>query len=180
MAHLWIHIDRDDHKGWAIAPLDHTGEFILSKDNEAPVKVKEQGESPGLPQINRSEIDGRDAWVLLTPPDSDVSINGLRMLAGERVLKNMDEILLRGMGRIYFSTEKLATVEPFPGGGKMLCGRCRQEIKEKTPGVKCPGCGIWHHQSNDDLPCWTYSSRCSNCDYQTEIGSGYRWTPEGL
>ena len=180
MAHIWLYLDNENYKGWAVAPLhDHIGEFILSQENETPVKAKKQGESLHRPQIIRTEIDDHDAWILLAPPESDVKINGMRLQAGIKALHHRDEVMVSGMGRLYFSTEKLTNIEPFPGGERMLCGRCKQEIKENTPGVKCPGCDIWHHYS-DDLPCWTYSPRCSNCDHPTEIDAGYRWTPEGL
>jgi len=45
--------------------------------------------------------------------------------------------------------------------------------------VRCPQCGVWHHQS-DELPCWVYSSSCSLCDHPTALDAGYRWIPGEL
>jgi len=81
---------------------------------------------------------------------------------------------------MFFSTELLAGVTPYPGSERpILCARCKAEIATASPAVRCPRCGAWHHQS-DELPCWTYAERCSVCDQPTALDAGFAWTPEEL
>jgi len=116
----------------------------------------------------------------------DVYVNGSPLVAGIRLLRDRDEIRMGNVQRLFFSTERLACTEPFPGSEKpVVCPRCKQEIKKAQPSVRCPNpkCGAWHHESaEEELPCWTYAAQCGNvtCDQQTQLGSGYRWTPEDL
>jgi len=99
-----------------------------------------------------------------------------------RVLEDKDEIRTAGAGSLIFSTERRACVEPFPGMDRpAMCPRCGTEIEVNTPAVRCPGCGVWHHQNIDnELPCWTYAETCATCDQPTDLGTDFRWTPEGL
>ena len=87
-----------------------------------------------------------------------------------RVLRDRDEILLPGIPRndgeqadvadaepqrLFFSTERLAVVEPFPGGAKaVFCSRCKQVIDSGHRAVRCPSgrCGLWHHESAEQRP----------------------------
>ncbi len=102
------------------------------------------------------------------------------MRLGLHVLRDRDAIQVKSRGAMFYSTERLAAVEPFPSIQEtVICPRCRTAIETETPGVKCPGCGTWHHQS-EDFPCWTYTERCALCDRQTDLDAGYRWTPEAL
>jgi hypothetical protein len=91
-----------------------------------------------------------------------------------------DEILLHGVGRCYFSTETLARIEPLSEESATgCCPRCKQGMTAGEPAVRCPGCGVWHHQS-DELPCWTYAERCAICGGSTALDAGFSWTPEEL
>jgi len=121
-------------------------------------------------------------WVLVTPTAS-VRVNGEPVLLNARVLHDRDEISVRGAAPVFFSTEQLACVVPFPGTDAPLrCARCRQPIEKNQLAVQCPGCRTWYHQSPDDperpYPCWTYSETCVVDEYPTELGAGWRWTPE--
>jgi hypothetical protein len=81
---------------------------------------------------------------------------------------------------VFYSTERLALVEEFPGANApAYCPRCKQAIASGHPAVKCPGCGVYYHQSNE-LPCWTYTDVCALCPQSTALDAGYQWSPEAL
>jgi hypothetical protein len=177
VAHLWV---RDVSEKWAVAPLDGEA-FTLTANPLQPVRVrrnKDESDSPTI-ILRRQGPDG-ETWVLMTAIKTGVRVNGTSLLTGIYVLRDRDELRVDGMGPAFFSTERLACVEPFPGAGQpMFCPRCKQEMSKQYPAVKCPQCGVWLHQS-EDLPCWVYSERCALCDQATELDAGYRWTPADL
>jgi hypothetical protein len=126
---------------------------------------------------------GGAQWVLLAGPGSRVRVNGASISAtGLYVLSDRDEIRLEHRLTLYFSTEALAEVVPFPGATCVLfCPRCKQPLEKDTPAMQCPGCDLWYHESEaDGLPCWSYAERCAVCDQPTELGVGFRWSPEEL
>jgi len=119
-------------------------------------------------------------WVLLVSGDCPVTVNGAPVLTGIRVLADRDEIRIAGADPVFFSTETLPVVEPFPGGPRTVyCPRCKLPIQPGTPAVRCPGCGVFHHQL-DERPCYTYAPACAACGAPAELSGGYRWVPEGL
>lgn len=123
-------------------------------------------------------IAGGERWLLLSPPDARARVNGEALLLGARILRHKDELQLAGE-RFFFSTERSAIVEPLPKLGHAVhCARCKQQMTDGSPAVRCPGCGAWHMQSKE-YPCWTYGEKCSLCATPTELGSGLRWSPEG-
>ncbi len=126
----------------------------------------------------RSGGTTRERWMLVG--SGSVRINGTPLAAGIRVLRDRDEIRLNGGPPVYFSTERLARVEPFPGAERQVfCPRCKLPIETGAPAVLCPGCSTWFHQTTD-LPCFTYAETCPLCDHQTTLDGEYRWTPEEL
>lgn len=157
MAHLWKH----QNELWEPSAL--AGATVaLAEAGGAAVRLLAMG-------------DG--GWVLLVRPLNSVRVNGRPVVAGLRVLRDRDEIVAGG-ARAFFSTERLARVEAFPGGeGAVFCARCRQQMEMETPAVRCPGCGSWCHQ-RDDLGCWLYAPACPLCDQATPLDAGYRWQPE--
>jgi len=129
-----------------------------------------------------------EEWVLMAGNGAGVRVNGEPVWLGLCVLRDRDEITLPGAEpdgthRCFFSTERLARVEPFPGApaGPVYCARCKLPINRGDLAVQCsnPECGAWHHQS-DEFPCWTYHTKCALCNQATELDAGYRWTPEEL
>ena len=78
----------------------------------------------------------RDAsWVLIAPPFA-MRVNGQPLALGIRVLRDKDEIIEREENApLFFSTERLAAVEPFSGDAPVVCARCRNEI--------APGADAW-------------------------------------
>ena len=177
MAHVWV-----QGKGeWGIAPLAGTA-FALTREAERPVRARKDGprESDVATLLRRPGRDGKPTWVLLSL-GGGLRVNGCPLPAGMRVLRDRDSLHVEGVGHLFFSTESLASIEPYSGPEGLRCARCRQLMVRERPAVQCPACGIWHHQDAEkQLLCWTYAPRCARCDQPTDLDAGYRWTPEEL
>ncbi len=173
MAHIWV----CDDSGWAILPLSRAIFSLVARrslDLQGGVSVDWRREVSLAPCAGP---DG-ESWVLLAGARADVRVNGIRVSAGIISLRDRDEIRVAGDGPFFYSTERLALTEPFPSSGPAaFCPRCRQQIKPGHSSVRCPGCGVWHHMS-EDLPCWQYGPTCVLCDQTSSPDAGYRWTPE--
>lgn len=187
MAHLFVEAQSTPFNGgqsaedvWAVVPLGDHGTFMLGAGADYPVRPCNADECGGAALLLRGRGPEGDAWLVLSAAPNRVRINGGSLHMGIRALRNGDELHVDGLGRLFFSTEQLARIEPFPGAARpVFCPRCKQEIGQHYQAVRCPQCSVWHHQS-EDLPCWTYSETCALCDQPTQLGAGYRWTPEGL
>jgi hypothetical protein len=142
--------------------------------------------------LTRHDDLGREErWILLaaTHAGETVRCNGMPLTAGLRILRDRDEIRLPGCEPVYFSTERLCRVVPYPAHEKpVICPRCRQPLAGTA--VQCPNvhCGAWHHQSAE-LPCWTGYvdegrpfATCALCNRPTTLypEAEFVWTPEGL
>ena len=187
MAHLWIEVDGGQQPAWEVSPLKEKAYRISGDGRPLAVSAGEGGLPGAAGVLVRRGAGPADQWVLLAGAASRIGINGSPLVLGARVLRDRDEILTRGpsgtLRRYYYSAERMARVEPFPGAGQpVCCPRCKQLIEVGVPAVQCPQCGAWHHESTEaSLPCWSYHSRCAAlCDQPTAIGAGFRWTPEGL
>ncbi len=118
------------------------------------------------------------AWVLIANPQAEVRVNGFRLAMGIRALGDRDEIRVGHNPPVYFSREAPAEVQPFPGAERPVpCPRCRLAIEPGEAAVRCPSCGVWHHQL-DDRPCYTYAPHCAACGAPAELNGDYRWVPE--
>ena len=171
MAQLWIR----DAGGWAVAPLDGTRLAMAGLPGAAPIRG-----AAGRAMLLRPGADDRGDWHLLAAPASGIAVNGLPLSAGLRVLADRDELQVPGSGTLYFSTERLARIEPLPAlSHEVPCPRCRQPIATGTPAVRCPGCEVWHHGVNEPS-CWSYAPTCALCEHSTAADAGFTWTPEGL
>ena len=136
--------------------------------------------SAKLPQscvITRAGASG--SWVLLGRPDQHLVHNGATCLAGMRVLEHQDCIALEGFETVYFSTEEELRIEPFTASAEASCPRCRRAILPGDPAVKCPSCGVFHHEMADSN-CWTYAPTCALCQRQTQLDAGLQWSPAAL
>ena len=171
MAHLWIR----RREAWEVLPLERD-RVTLAELCRAAGQDQAVG-SPPRGALCRTRRD-REEWHLVAEPGPGLAVNGVPLGTGLRTLADRDEIHLTGLPACFFSTERLATVEPLPGlGREVSCPRCRQRIAIGTPAVRCPGCELWHHQSQD-LPCWAYAASCAVCPQLTDEDAGFRWTPE--
>ena len=178
MSQLWRRIEGHWH------PLALDGECHLDAvtcgADEAPTPPCPAGD----PVIHPHESPtGSTIWVLLAPHSSEVQHNDNPLETGVRVLADRDAIRVRGYGPLYFSSERLAEVQPFPGAPDTYCPRCKLLIDEGDDAVRCVQCDLWHHESHRDEKrrCWTYSKTCSLCDQPTELDNPeFRWTPSEL
>jgi hypothetical protein len=175
MAHLWVQTESD---GWSVFPLVAE---LLSLPEALPAGGMGLCDGGGSAEaiLLRSAGESGTRWVLLTASEG-VRVNGLPLPTGIHVLDDRDEICLGGLRPVYFATEVLATVESFRASGRaVFCPRCTREIAPGAQCVTCPHCGVAYHQSQE-YPCWTYSPGCALCNQSTELGTGYRWSPEEL
>jgi hypothetical protein len=110
--------------------------------------------------------------------DDGVRVNGDAVLLGTRLLRDRDEISLADGAVVWFSTESLPHIEPFPVSmPRTLCARSRIVLTEGMPCVRCTGCGLWFAQT-DEYPAWTYAPTCIGCPAPTDLNADYRWRPD--
>jgi hypothetical protein len=166
MSHLWV----QQNDSWAILPLELGRDYSISSSGEICAAGKDR-ETACLLAAHDQTGDG---WVLLAPPGA-ANING-REILGISILRHRDHLQIASR-QLLFSTERLAKVEPFTGAADVCCGRCTRQIAPKSPSVRCPKCGIFHHGSAED-PCWEYAPQCSVCDCKTDLRAGFSFTPE--
>jgi molybdopterin/thiamine biosynthesis adenylyltransferase len=154
MAHLWVR----DEDGWGAQRLSDAG-IDLAGPLTRQANASEHPATPAhAARLIRTYVASAQTWALVASPSSTLRVNGRTPPAGLCVLDDRDEIRC-GAEKLYFSTETLASVEPFPGSDRpVFCGRCRQLIEPDSPSVRCPSCGVWYNQSVD-LPCWTYAEK---------------------
>lgn len=177
MAHLWV---TTEARHWAVLPLEDDA-FTLATNPPRPVRHP-MGDGEAFSNVLLVRTSGAEgtSWVLIAGAGSGVSVNGLPLATGLRVVSDRDEIRIPDAGALYFSTESLARVEPFAGSDQTLfCPRCKLEIEKGAEAVRCPACGVWHHQT-EELNCWTYSEVCALCAHATDLNSAFQWTPEEL
>ena len=178
MAHLWV---RDGETEWAVAPL---GGDVFTFVPEAP-HIAQRAPDDGETALMRATphdaaVEVETLWVLLVSEATQVRVNGSAVVEGIRALDDRDEICGPAVEQCFFSTEQLASVVPSPGGERpTFCPRCKLPVETASPAVRCPVCGVWHHQ-DDRHPCWSYSEECAVCRHDTDLERGYRWSPEEL
>lgn len=181
MAHVWV---RTDRTAWAVVTLadrvDLNHQVVPAAGSFARGnRAQRQPDAAASASLVRSSAGPTEIWALVATPWS-VRVNGVPVASGLRVLRDRDEIQIAGLDTVYFSTERLTTVDPSPTqAGSLVCPRCRQAIVANTAAVCCPACGVWHHQT-DELSCWTYAERCALCPQPTRLDVGYQWTPEAI
>lgn len=118
-------------------------------------------------------------WAILAGPGMRIRINGVTMTVGIATLRHRDEIALEGRAPVYFSTERLASIETYAATDSPCCPRCTLPIEPGDLYVCCPGCNVLHHQ-RPDRECFSYSSSCASCDQSSSLAADFRWSPEGL
>jgi hypothetical protein len=177
---LWVKQEAD----WAIISLDFESYAFDGQSAEIVQVIKNTKDVKERVVLRVVEGGGFDAgWALFSPPGERIRINGDPLHTGLRLLRDRDEILVAGRSRIFFSSETLPRVEPFPGAdGSVKCARCKSDIKPGDQAVRCPSCAIWYHESPDSgFNCWTYQNSPCMCGQTTDLENpAYRWTPDGL
>jgi hypothetical protein len=175
MAHLWL-IGTD--ASWAPVALDGDA-FALGASGLLRVadRTVASRDAPSTVMLRRASADAHATWLMFVPADVRALVNGAPIPLGIVALADRDEIHVRPGSPMFFSTETLAAIVPYPGDGpRGFCPRCKQPIAAGAPAVTCPGCGLWHHAS--EPACWTYGDRCAACEQLTALDAGFRWTPE--
>lgn len=117
-----------------------------------------------------------EEWALVAPPGA-VSVNGEPLALGLRVLRDKDEVSA-GAAQIFYSSERLAVTEPFAGAAAVVCPRCKQSVNPGDASVRCPGCGVVCHES-EEYPCFTYTESCPLCSRASALNE-FAWTPEDV
>ncbi len=181
MAHLWI---PDDVTTWAILVLDGCAYDL---DPTPPARLPGGGLDPQAADPPRERqvwivpaaSPPGARWALVAGPHRRVWVNGSRLDLGLRLLDDRDHIRLDNGNTYFFSSEALAQRENYPADARAVqCPRCKQEISPGTMAVRCPICGVWHHET-DDRPCWSDYPTCSRCDHESPLdASRYRWEPD--
>jgi len=167
----------DGGEGWAVLRLEGEAVSLAAPLPRVVVAGREAGDVEA-PVLLRHGDGVACRWVLLAGGEGAVRVNGLPLVGGLRLVEDRDEIWPRGAAPLFFSTEDLARVEPFPPHeGAKFCARCKLEVEAESPAVRCPGCSVWYHQT-DEYPCWSYGPTCALCDQPSDLTAGYRWTPE--
>lgn len=179
MSHIWM---RDPQRAWYAFPLEAP---MLRLDDGTPRPMAEcdlHRAGGAVILAHTQDARGLEQWSLLCTPGSATRVNGAPVRAGIRVLADRDAVTLGDGTTVFFSSERLAHIVPFPGEGHgTCCYRCRIVLEPGTPAVRCPApdCGFWHHQSAD-YPCWTYTDACPGCGHPTAFDAGYQWSPRDL
>ena len=178
MANIWK-ITNDDR--WV--PTELRSAIALRQGSINSVERRDLADCHGEVIVYPSTVDARDAsWMLLAATDRGVRINGTLLETGMCVLADRDAIRVGDLPAMYFSTERLARIEPFPGGDNVFCPRDKTLIAEGDAAVCCPNCGTWlHEQLAEGKGCWSYAATCAVCDQSTDLDyANFRWTPGGL
>jgi hypothetical protein len=187
MAHLWI---RDDEQNWTAHALDGHDFDLVPNPPQAIDLARDPVADPDpmarAPHVLlcQTRIGSRELWALVAGRLHDVRVNGLPVATGVRVLADRDEIRVDGADARFFSTERQARAEPFPGSEEpVYCARCKDRLEMGQPAVRCPSCDVWYHQFEKDgkrRPCWTYADTCALCPRSTDLDGGYSWSPASL
>ena len=162
---------------WEATPAPHTRCLLFL----APFRIDSAADRCAVPRdaclLVRIAPDER--WILLATGRQRLLHNGQNLFAGLRVLAHMDSVALAGEESVYFSTEETARVERYTGSARTSCPRCRSEVSPGQPAVKCPRCGVFHHETAE-RNCWSYAPTCAVCPQPTPLGLGLQWTPGAL
>lgn len=175
MAQLWF---ADREGAWTALPLEEVP-YVLAEWPPRPLDTRaDSGTSARAVRMVPGRGPHGMSWAVMAATPGMLSVCGQPVALGMRALADRDSIRIDGMGTLFFSTETLARVEPFPRQDReCFCPRDKLPLESGTPAVRCPGCGLWYHE-RPDRPCWTYAPTCQMCPQPTAWGSGFRWTPE--
>ena len=164
--------------GWQAAPLPMNPSLLWFN----PVRI-ESSAAPA-PRHRRDAVvlmcvgqEGK--WVAMVPEDARITHNGQRVRGGGlRVLMHGDSLAADAGAPVYFSTEQTPSVEDYAGPPE-ICARCKTPVKHGDRAVKCPRCGILHHETAEKN-CWSYRTECTCCPQPTALETALCWSPEML
>jgi hypothetical protein len=164
---------------WRLAPVVAPCSLLrLDTARIKPFDAAHPGFAP--PACLLVRVAGPNKWAALVPAGAAIRHNGVPVAAGLRMLAHRDALALEGGDSLFFTTEEPAHIEVFAGPA-VPCPRCRLEVLPGDASVRCPACGVVHHESPDrGRPCWSYAEACSLCPQTTALDAGLAWTPEDL
>ena len=165
---------------WDVVPVSGSAGHL----SLAPVQFHPVADAATGPRAEAfllcQQFDGQvGLWVLFVRAGERLLHNGQPVAAGMRVLAHRDSLALADREPVFFSTEEAAQIEPFAGPAKVSCPRCRGGIQPGEQSVRCPACGVFHHET-PERNCWTYAPTCALCTQPTALDAGRQWTPEIL
>jgi len=167
--------------GWDVLSLDGECHSIRPPEGDAAWAPRADEHSAGALVFRvRSGADSAHAgWALLVDGRTRAFVNGEPVATGVALLRDRDELRVGGAEAVYFSAERLASVEVCERDDAPRCPRCAQGIAQGEMSVRCPACGVLHHQL-PERECWTYLEKCALCEQATDLAAGLRWSPEEL
>lgn len=178
MCQLFHRLESGEWQALALA-----GETLSLIGESASVAVGSAAASPPshAPVLRRLASPSGDTWLLLAPESSKVRVNGRPLVTGLWVLSHRDAVQLGAAPPLFFSTERVAVIEPFAGGpDPVFCPRCKTVVAAGSPAARCPSCSTVFHQS-EALPCFDYGEIsgevCPICGERTALDGELRWTP---
>lgn len=160
----------DSNEAWAARRLD-AALYVVGDDGT--VMAADRARTPAAARIARAD-GGTFALVAARP----LALNGAAPLGGLAVLRDRDEIRTPSGARLYFSTEQLPVVEPYPGADEARCARCGDALRPGDAAVRCTGCGLWYHHGEES--CFAYAAACASCKAPTRLDAGFAWSPENI
>jgi len=193
MARFWLHNNMASAGRWEASEFAPGGCVVEINPDGAQLRplpkfgvqsaecgIRTAGGSPDMMIMPTGGDTGRPRWIMLAGRRIAVRVNGQPLALGIRALRDKDEIVAGGH-RLFFSTEELARVTPFPGMERsVFCPRCKQKLEPGDPAVCCPLCRAWSHQS-EILPCWQYAPTCALCQQQsTALDAEFNFNPANL
>jgi hypothetical protein len=179
MAHVWSPHGPGGEEWWA-RPLDEADAFVLSAGS---LFGSARTTDAGAALLLRSRSQQGDSWLVLSAGAGDVALNGNPIATGIHLLRDRDELLVKGVGRVFFSTERVAQVETARDAGAAMCPRCLRPVEVGQRVVVCPRCAVQVHcmpESEDIGDCWNYSEQCPTCNGPTGLGGSFDWSPAVL
>jgi hypothetical protein len=181
MSRIFVHAA----DGWNAISLDAAGIALHTHNGVTISTLRLEREDEGasadalILRVREKPDESGNSWALVSGANARVFVNGEPLALGVALLRDRDELRVGGRAAVYFSTERLACVEPCERDDAPRCPRCAQAIERGQLSVRCPRCDVLHHQLTE-RPCWTYSSRCALCAQPSDLEAGLSWTPELL
>lgn len=189
MAQIWSELRSSDvgegEARWGVVSLDASCDALsLTGDPARPVaRLIGERAAGGAYILRHDGTGGAVKWMLYAGPEARVAVNGLSLSLGMRQLRDRDEISLPDGCHLIFTVDSTPQVTAFDAvDGEVVCPRCAGPIKSQQLAVRCPRCGVWHHEDESaERSCWTYGPTCMACGKQaTALDGEPAWTPEGL
>ena len=148
----------------------------------SPVRIVAQDSGPShesAETVTLMRFGPRHAWAAIVPDGFAFMHNGQPVRAGLRVLAHGDALAAESGAPVFFSTEEAPRIETFAGDESPCCPRCKSAVAGGQSVVRCPACGVLHHE-HEDRRCWTYADACSLCPQPTALDAALSWSPEEL